>query len=147
MIVYLDTCCLNRAHDDQSQERIRKESQAIEAILERLEKGIWIWLGSEALTAEAANNPSPVRKADATMMLEGVSREVTVSQTHLHRAAALTELGFSAMDALHVACAESGGADVLLTTDDKFLSRASRYRGELKVLVANPVNWLREVLS
>jgi len=40
--------------------------------------------------------------------------------------------------------AEAGKADVLLTTDDRFLKRAARGIGSPRVLVLNPVNWLRE---
>jgi hypothetical protein len=39
--IYLDTCCLNRPFDDQTQERIRLESEAMLAILSRIEKGEW----------------------------------------------------------------------------------------------------------
>jgi len=39
MRVYLDVCCLNRPFDDQSQERIRVESDAVELILRPVQKG------------------------------------------------------------------------------------------------------------
>jgi hypothetical protein len=32
MRIYLDACCLNRPFDNQSQERVRLESEAIQAI-------------------------------------------------------------------------------------------------------------------
>jgi len=35
MLVYLDVCCLNRPFDDQSQDRIHLESEAVLLILER----------------------------------------------------------------------------------------------------------------
>jgi predicted nucleic acid-binding protein len=48
-------------------------------------------------------------------------------------------------DALHLACAESVFAEVLLTTDDKFLKKAKKNKSVLKVRVENPVTWLMEV--
>jgi hypothetical protein len=33
--IYLDVCCLNRPFDDQRQDRIRLEAEAIERILDR----------------------------------------------------------------------------------------------------------------
>ena len=57
----------------------------------------------------------------------------------------LQELGFGTFDALHLASAEQGQADVFLTTDDDLLRRAGRYRNELHVRVQNPVSWYREV--
>lgn len=41
-----------------------------------------------------------------------------------------------------IACAESGAADVFLTTDDKLLRRAIRLAEQLRIPVANPLNWL-----
>ena len=38
MKIYLDACCLNRPFDDQSQDRVRLEAEAILLILGRLER-------------------------------------------------------------------------------------------------------------
>ena len=49
------------------------------------------------------------------------------------------------MDSLHIASAEAGKADVVLTTDDKLIKAC---RGmELKVRVMNPVSYLAEVIE
>jgi predicted nucleic acid-binding protein len=53
-------------------------------------------------------------------------------------------LGFTGFDALHVACAEAGGADVLLTTDDGMTRKARRLAREVFVRVVNPLTWLEE---
>lgn len=53
--------------------------------------------------------------------------------------------GIAAYDALHLACAESGGADVLLTTDDRLLRKSAARATELHDRVANPLTWLREL--
>ena len=42
-------------------------------------------------------------------------------------------------------CAESGRADILLTTDDRMLRRAKRFRLQLRVRVENPYTWLEEI--
>ena len=47
--VYLDACCLNRPFDNQAQDRIRLEAEAVLAILKRVEKGQWHALSSEVL--------------------------------------------------------------------------------------------------
>lgn len=62
------------------------------------------------------------------------------------RAIELENSGFKSFDALHIACAEKGKADVLLTTDDKLLNSAFQKRDILKVRVENPVRWLMEVI-
>ena len=59
----------------------------------------------------------------------------------------LETLGFGAFDALHIACAESAGAEVFLTTDDSLPFRASREAGKLSVYVENPAKWYAEVIA
>jgi len=41
MKVYLDVSCLNRPFDDQTQARIRLESEAVTIILDECEHGEW----------------------------------------------------------------------------------------------------------
>jgi predicted nucleic acid-binding protein len=64
-----------------------------------------------------------------------------------NRARKLEKLGFALFDALHIACAEKGRADILLTTDNGFMRRASRNHEILKVKVENPVKWLMEKID
>jgi predicted nucleic acid-binding protein len=56
-------------------------------------------------------------------------------------------VGFGAFDALHLACAESAGAEVLLTTDDRLRSRAAREKTRLAVQVENPAKWYSEAIA
>jgi predicted nucleic acid-binding protein len=56
-------------------------------------------------------------------------------------------MGFHAIDALHLACAEAGGAEVFLTTDDHIIQLASRLSVRLRVGVRNPLTWLSEVME
>jgi predicted nucleic acid-binding protein len=50
--------------------------------------------------------------------------------------------GFQTYDALHIACAERGGAEVFLTTDDRVIKRALRISEQLHMRVVNPLAWL-----
>jgi predicted nucleic acid-binding protein len=59
----------------------------------------------------------------------------------------LIELGFKFYDALHLAFAEAGGADVFLTTDDRLLRKAQQYKNSITVTVENPVIWLMATLQ
>jgi len=49
-----------------------------------------------------------------------------------------SQLGFKFYDALHLAFAEAGGADIFLTTDDRLLRKAQQYRDSINVMVENP---------
>ncbi len=69
---------------------------------------------------------------------------VTVSKTETARGRLLETLGFKDHDALHIACAESGKADVFLTTDDDVIGKAKRVQSQLHVRVENPDVWLQK---
>ena len=46
-----------------------------------------------------------------------------------------------------LACAESGGAEIFLTTDDQLLRLAERVEEQLKIRVRNPLTWLKEIME
>lgn len=41
MRIYLDNCCLNRPYDDLRDDAVRMEAEAVIAIIDRCEKGVW----------------------------------------------------------------------------------------------------------
>jgi len=143
--LYLDACCLNRLTDDQSQARVRDEAEAVEGILRLVREGQATWISSTALEIEISRNPDAERRLDVATLL-AFSSEIVVPQLRsAERAAFLQKPGFGAFDALHLASAEQGQADVFLTTDDDLLRRAGRYSDELRIRIRNPVSWYREV--
>ena len=129
--------------DDQSQDRVRHEAEAVEGILRLLRAGQATWVSSAALEIEIGRNPDADRRHGVAALL-AFSNEVVVPQS-ADRAAFLQTLGFGAFDALHLASAEQGRVDVFLRTDDGLLRRAERYRNELRVRVQNPLSWYREL--
>ena len=143
--IYLDTCSVGRPLDDQEQDRIRRETNAVEMIVDYFFTGQLHWVASEALAIEIANNPN-LRKREATRdLLNSAHETVLVGSVERLRAINLESLGFKPLDALHIACAESGEADILLTTDDRMLRLAKRHRAQLRVRVENPNTWLQEM--
>ena len=146
MKIYLDTCCLNRPFDDQEQERIRLEAEAVMIILGRLSRKEWIWLGSQALEIEIDRAPNADQRSRLKRISIFVGDVVGIGPKELVRASELEQLGFSGFDAVHLACAESGGADIFLSTDDRFLKRAKRFAKKIHVKVANPLDWLKEMI-
>jgi predicted nucleic acid-binding protein len=144
MKVYLDACCLNRLTDDQSQLRIRQESQSIVQILGRTRDGQIRWISSEALVDEIDANPDVARKLETAALLPLAAESLEVDDSIAKRAADLQIAGYGAYDALHLACAEAADVDVLLTTDDGFIRRASRHVGRPLVAVLNPLDWSAE---
>jgi hypothetical protein len=114
-------------------------------ILARCETGDWEWIGSEVIDLEIARTPDPERRRRVWQLARHAHRSTVVGKAEIGRARQIEGWGISAFDALHLACAESDGADVFLTTDDKLLRKANDYAGQLRVRVENPLVWLREV--
>jgi predicted nucleic acid-binding protein len=144
MKVHLDACCVSRLTDDQAQQRIRAEAEAIEAILGSVRQGKIAWIVSPVLAEEIQGSPQIERRRENGALLAPATQTIEVSDLVLIRARQLEAAGYGGFDALHLACAESGRVDVLLTTDDKFVKRAARGEGNPRVPVRNPVSWLEE---
>lgn len=142
MKIYLDVCCLNRPYDNQEQERVRLESEAILFIMARFENAQWQWASSEVVLDEILRTRDVERKRRLLELNEKASAFLVVTDDDFRRAQQLSGLDFGGMDALHLACAEHAKLDVFLTTDDKLLRRANRSAAQLNILVANPLNWL-----
>jgi predicted nucleic acid-binding protein len=54
------------------------------------------------------------------------------------RARVLEGAGLRGLDALHIASAEVGGADLLITTDDRLIRRAAKVGVDLRVRLVTP---------
>ena len=143
--VYFDTCCLNRLFDPQIQERIRRETEVIDIIFSHFYTGRLHWIASGVLRFEINQNPDSDQRSELRTLLRSAHRTVFAGEMEYSRGAELKSLGFKHYDALHIVCAESGGADVLLTTDDRMLRLAKRYHAQLRVRVENPYAWFQEI--
>jgi|SRR5581483_7943171 predicted nucleic acid-binding protein len=144
--VYLDVCCLNRPFDDQQQDRVHLEAEAVLLILKRCEAGEWQWISSAVVSYEVENIPNQERRNRIKEILRGAKEVQPLSDTAVERGEELKGLGLKTYDALHVACAEQAAVEVLLTTDERLVRAAARNAGKLKVPVKNPLTWLQEVL-
>jgi hypothetical protein len=73
---------------------------------------------------EINRTPSEERKDRLTELASCAEERFAISRAEIVRARQLEALGFKPLDAVHIACAESGQADVMLTTDDRMIRRA-----------------------
>ena len=145
--IYMDVCCLNRPFDDQKQERIHLEAEAVLLILNECRSGNWKLINSNALDAEIAQTPSLAKIRQVRNLLSVARIKVQTSEELEQRVFQLTQLGFGAYDAAHIASAERGKSDVFLTTDDRLLRRANKQTDILRLKVSNPVQWLAQVIQ
>jgi len=147
MRIYLDVCSLNRPFDDHAQDRVRLESEAVLTILSRTQTENWTLLSSEVIDLEISKIPDDDRRQKVSILSSMSQSYIVVDEDEEKRSEGLEALGFKSFDALHIACAEKGGADVLLTTDDDLLRKASQNKRALKVRLENPVRWLIEEME
>ncbi len=147
MRIYLDVCCLNRPFDDQTQDRIHLESEAVILILKHVRSGNWEWISSEAVDFEVRQTPDVERRRRVESLIRYADRTILIETSIVKRASELKEIGSGAYDALHLACAEHSNASVFLTTDDKLLRLACKGSSQLKIKVHNPLIWLKEVIE
>lgn len=145
MKIYLDVCCLNRPLDDQTQDRIHLESEAIIAILKHIELKDWVWISSSVVLFEINQTPNPDRKYRLLRICDQASQIVRLDEKIYTTAEKLKGIGFKSYDALHLACAQRANVDVFLSTDDKLIKKATA-KNLISVKVANPLAWLQEII-
>jgi len=141
--IYLDNCCLGRLSDDDTRERVRLESEAVMAVLRRVQMGDVKLVASGVLLAENRRDPLPKRRRHSRSLLRMATVQVDVDDADFQRARQLHKIGFGQADALHVVAAEKADCDVLLTTDDKLIRKATQHK-LVRVRVVNPVDWAME---
>jgi predicted nucleic acid-binding protein len=115
-------------------------------VIEHCYRGEWRWLTSDIVSYEVQKSPSLAKRERVQKIVEFAESLGSANAEDVSRGRQLEEIGFSAYDALHIACAERGRADVLLTTDDRSMRLGKRHSNELKVRIENPLTWLQEVL-
>ena len=144
--VYLDSCCICRPYDDQKQNRIKCETAAIIQIISHCRNGELQWVDSAVLRFEINEISDLKKRSVVDSLLNSMPRVtfISVDTTEILRGKQLEALGFKDRDASHIACAESGKADVFLTTDDDVIGKAKRVRSQLHVRVENPDIWLQK---
>jgi predicted nucleic acid-binding protein len=89
--------------------------------------------------------PDKERRARVPLLFPPEEDILKLTPSIRKRAWDLEAFGFKAADAVHVAAAERGGADVLLSCDDRLCRLAKRHKSLLQVPVVNPVDWLKEM--
>ena len=144
--IYLDVCCLNRPFDNQTQDRVFLESEAILSILSRCEKETsWTLMTSDVIDYELSRL-TDISKFEKISNLCSIKNERIVSSTKTKTSARkYQEYGVKLLDSYHLALCETHSVDILLTTDDAFIRAATKMQLNTKVL--NPVIWLMEVMN
>ena len=139
MRIYLDNCCFNRPHDDQSQIRIRIESEAKLFIQAKILAGGIELAWSYILDFENSANPFPERRWSIAQWKSLAIVDVIESPSILEHAQQFESRGLRGKDALHIACALETGCECFLTTDDQVI----KVMGNVgSITVTNPTTFV-----
>ena len=141
MRVYLDNCCFNRPFDEQTQLRVRLETEAKLRVQSYMRSGLVEYVWSAVLDYEIERSPYWRRRELILPWAEGAACYVHMDDFIISRGAEIMSLGIKQKDALHLASAEFASCDWFLTTDRGILKKVSVLNG---MRVASPVDYVME---
>jgi len=134
MRIYLDLCCFNRPYDDQTQIRIRLETEAKIALQQKVRDGQCELIWSAVMDVENAKSPFIEHRKAIGEWRKLACRHVLIDAVVLKLAHELLARGVREYDALHAACAVRAGAEVFVTTDDRLINKL-RGRDDIRLLL------------
>lgn len=139
MRIYLDNCCFNRPFDDQSQIKIRLESEAklfvqAEIYSKQLEL-VWSYI----LDYENEYNPFEERRGSIKNWKNYAAEDIEETEWIINKARTIMNLGIKSKDALHIACAVASKCDYFLTTDERLIKKLKSYE---EIVVMNPLHFV-----
>ena len=129
MRIYLDSCCLQRPLDDQTQPRIKVEAEAVLAILASAQAGDCSLLNSEALEYELSRIPDDRRRNEVMAVLALADEHLEITDEAEALAESLESCGVDPIDAVHLALASIANADFFSTCDDRLLRKSQAISG------------------
>jgi hypothetical protein len=83
--VYLDVCCLNRPFDDQQQDRVYLEAEAILLILKPCESGEWQWFSRAVGNYEVDKIPNQERRNRIRELLWGATETLRLTNAWIEQ--------------------------------------------------------------
>ena len=142
MKIYLDNCCFNKPFDDQSQLRIRLESEAKLKIQEDIRSGLYKLIWSYILDYENNKNPFQERREQIVKWRAYAIEDIKENKKIVKVATMINQYGIKKLDSLHIACAIKAKADYFLTTDDGLLRKSTLVKG---IKITDPIGFIKEV--
>jgi len=139
MKIYMDNCCFNRPFDDQTNIRIKIETEAKLYIQEKIIKKEIELAWSYIIDYENRFNPFEERKDAIDKWKSHAIIDIIETSNIINNAELIQNLGVKSKDALHVACAVEAQCDYFLSTDDLLLKKLSGFD---KIEALNPLPFL-----
>lgn len=139
----MDVCCLNRPFDNQSQDRVYHEAEAVLTILSHCYSGEWTLVSSDIIEYELSRLANSAKLQKIRSIYSVATEKIPVTSNVKTLSRSFQRDSLKLMDSLHLALCEAHGINFLLTTDDKLIKAAAKL--VINTRVINPVAWLMEV--
>jgi len=137
--VYLDNCSYNRPFDNQSQMKVRLETEAKLYIQSGIREKKYLLVWSYMLDYENGMNPYEEKRKAIAPWKEIANGYCTSSNDILSAGREIMKCGIRAKDALHIACAIKNGCEYFITTDEKLTNKTLA-----NIKIINPIDFVRE---
>jgi predicted nucleic acid-binding protein len=145
MRIYLDSCSLQRPLDDQTQPRIRVETEAVLVLLMAAQAADVVLVSSEALEYEMGRIPDDQRRSEMAAIMALSAEHIELTDEAEKLAESFENHGIKPMDAVHLALASTAKVDFFTTCDDHFLRKATTIAG-LSCKVVSALALVLEIL-
>jgi hypothetical protein len=142
MRVYLDVCCLSRPFDGLEQERIVKEAEAVLEIVDQCANGSMTLLVSSLIHTEPDRTKDDERKKGIYRFIPTTAEYILATNIVEVKTENYYKQDLSRYDALHIAFAEVGNADLFLTVDDRIIKKSKILN--INMVIENPWIWQKE---
>jgi predicted nucleic acid-binding protein len=140
--IYLDMNIYNRPYDDQTQTRIKLETIAVFAILQKIRNRDILLVWSFMVDYENSLNPYDDIRMEIDHLSELASEYVLATEIVHNRAKIYESKGLKPRDALHLACAVTSGAKYFLTCDDRVIKK--QHILDIAMTILNPIDFIRQ---
>jgi hypothetical protein len=137
MLIYLDICCFNRPFDDQTQLRVRLESEAKLFIQEQIRSGNLQLAWSYMMDFENSANPFEERRINTSRRRRFAHKDIESTPDIIESALKYQSLGFKKKDSLHIACAIAAHCNIFFTTDTGIIKR-KQFTHDIAII--NPID-------
>jgi predicted nucleic acid-binding protein len=135
----MDICCFNRPFDNQTQMKIRLETEAKLFLQSCVREGMYSLCWSFMLDYENNKNPYDEKRNSISTWKDIAEDFCPPSETILSRGKDIMKLGVKNNDALHIACAIERQCAYFITTDKQLTNKKIK---EIKIV--NPIDFIRE---
>ena len=138
--IYLDVCTYNRPFDNQTQMKVRLETEAKLFIQWSIKEKKYSMVWSYMLDYENNNSPYEEKKRAIIPWKEIADDYCSSSDTILRLGNEIMGYGIKGKDALHIACAIEKDCEYFITTDNKLTNKSIA-----KIKIINPIDFVRKM--